>query len=259
MHTPIIFLPGIIMPAALRYAPLIQALGNSVQPITKELEVYAGPNPPADYSIEDEVEGISHAADAAGFERFHLYGHSGGGACALAYAAAHPERVLSLAVDEPATDFSPEERAEMQEVLQSIGSLPPAERMRVFLQRQLAPGVEPPPLPSGPPPAWMAKRPAGINAFMSALLGYRFEPSRLRNFEGPVYTSYGSLSNAEWQAMRDRLAAIFPDFTAELYEGASHLSTSHQREPARVAAALCQLWQRAESGDRDLDMRRMLA
>ncbi len=33
-------------------------------------------------------------AEAAGFERFHLYGHSGGGACALAYVATYPERVL---------------------------------------------------------------------------------------------------------------------------------------------------------------------
>jgi pimeloyl-ACP methyl ester carboxylesterase len=248
---PVVFLPGGIMPAALRYAPLIQELGDAVQAVTKELEVYAGPTPPADYSIGAEVEGISRAADAAGFERFHLYGHSGGGACALAYVATHPERVLSLGVDEPATDFSAERQAQIQDKLQEIGQLPPSERTRDFLQWQLAPGVEAPPPPPGPPPEWMAKRPAGINTLMGALLRYRLDADRLRSFDRPVYYSYGSLSNPEWQAMRDRLSAVFPDFTAELYEGASHLDTSHQREPARVAAALQQLWQRAESRRRE--------
>ena len=244
---PVIFLPGIIMPAALRYAPLIRELGDSVQAVTKELEVYAGPTPPADYSIEDEVEGISRAAHAVGFERFHLYGHSGGGACALAYVAAHPERVLSLAVDEPATDFSPEHLGEMEQGLQTVADHPPSDRVRHFLQRQLAPGVEPPAPAPGPPPEWMAKRPAGINALMAALLRYRLDPDRWRAFDRPVYYTCGSLSSPEWQAMRVRLAGIFPDFTSELYEGASHLDTSHMREPARVAAALRRLWERAAS------------
>jgi pimeloyl-ACP methyl ester carboxylesterase len=45
-------------------------------------------------------------ADDAGIDRFHLYGHSAGGAVALALALAHPDRVLTLAVDEPASDFT---------------------------------------------------------------------------------------------------------------------------------------------------------
>ena len=36
------------------------------------------------------------------------YGHSGGGAVALAYAAARGDRLTSLAVDERASDFTPE-------------------------------------------------------------------------------------------------------------------------------------------------------
>ena len=41
--------------------------------------------------------GILRAAEAAGFERFHLVGYSGGGAISAAFAARHPERLLSLA------------------------------------------------------------------------------------------------------------------------------------------------------------------
>ncbi len=88
----VVLMPGIILPVALRYAPLLRALGSGVRAVAKELEVYAADAPPAGYSIRREVEGVARAADAAGFERFHLYGHSGGGASALAFAAAHADR-----------------------------------------------------------------------------------------------------------------------------------------------------------------------
>ncbi len=242
----VMFLPGIVMPAALRYAPLIKELGDSTRALTKELEVYATATPPAGYAIEWEVEGISRAADAAGFEQFHLYGHSAGGACALAYVATHPERVLSLALDEPASDFSPEDRSALQKDLDEIAGRPADEMLSAFLRLQLAPGVEPPFRPAGPPPEWMASRPAGIDAFTGALSRYQHSAERLRAFGRPVYYSYGSLSHSRWMAMRDRLAGIFPVFTPDRYEGIHHLETSHQREPARVASALRRLWSRAE-------------
>lgn len=77
---------------------------------------------------------------------------------------------------------------------------------------------------------------------MKAISDYRLDTDRLRAFDRPVYYTYGTLSDPGWVAMRDRLAALFPNFKAELYEGASHVNTSHQREPARVAAALRELW-----------------
>jgi hypothetical protein len=159
--------------------------------------------------------------------------------------AANLERVLSLALDEPASDFSPEARSALQQDLDVIAGLPPGEKISTFLRRQLAPGVEPPSPPAGPPPQWMANRPAGIDAFGTALLRYRLPPERLRTFDRPVYYSHGSLSHPRWAAMRDRLAGIFPDFSDELYEGVHHLETSHHREPARVASALRRLWSRA--------------
>jgi pimeloyl-ACP methyl ester carboxylesterase len=243
---PVIFLPGIVMPAALRYARLIQELGNSTRALVKELEVYAAPTSLAGYGIACEVDGISRAADAAGFDRFHLYGHSAGGACALAYVAAHPDRVLSLALDEPATDCSAEDLSALRKELNGITGLSAGEKLSAFLRQQLAPGVEPPSLPAGSPPEWMASRPAGIDAFVRALIRYRLPSESLRAFGGPVYYSHGSLSHPRWAAMRDRLASVFPDFTADLYEGVHHLETSHQREPARVASALRRLWSRAE-------------
>ena len=101
----VVFLPGIIAPASIRYAPLRRALGDDVNTLAKDLEVYVADRPPMDYSIGMEVDGVTRTADSPGCGRFHLYGHSGGGAVALAFAAAHPHRVLSLALDEPAVDF----------------------------------------------------------------------------------------------------------------------------------------------------------
>jgi pimeloyl-ACP methyl ester carboxylesterase len=241
----VMFVPGIILPATLRYAPLIAALGESAGAITKELEVYSQDIPPENYAIELEVDGISRAADEAGFDRFHLYAHSAGGACALAYAATYPERLLSLALDEPATDFSSELKTEMRVSLDRIQQLPPDEQMGAFVAMQLAPGVSPPPRPSGPPPDWMLKRPAGITAFTSAIDQYQLETDRLREFQQPAYFSYGSLSNPWWEAMAERLAKLLPNLIVERYEGLHHFNTSHAAEPARVASALQSLWLRA--------------
>jgi len=44
---------------------------------------------------------IAHIATALGLDRFHLMGTSFGGACALHFVAAHPERVESLVLEAP--------------------------------------------------------------------------------------------------------------------------------------------------------------
>jgi len=240
--TDVLFLPGIILPASIRYQPLLGVLGGRVRAVTKDLEVYAADAPPPGHSIRMETDGVTRAADAAGFERFHLYGHSGGGAVALAFAAAQPERLLSLAVDEPAFDFLGEGSSEDWLAIKKAAALPEPESTREFLRLQLAPDEPLPSAPSGPPPPWMSKRPAGIRAFLVALETHRVDPARYRSFRAPVYYSHGARSHPRWLAMRDRLAAVFENFTAERYEGLHHLNTSHQAEPQRVAAALEKLW-----------------
>jgi len=188
---PVIFLPGVNMPCELRYAALLRELGGDVLAVTKDLELYAGPaTPPPGYGVTMEIEAISQTADAAGLDQFHLYGHSGGGAIALAYVAAHPKRVISLAVDEPAYDFldSPESRSYWREI-EAVATLPQRERMPAFLRLQLGPGVPLPPPPPGPPPAWMASRPAGVRALATALEQHHVDPGSYRQFAGPVYFS----------------------------------------------------------------------
>jgi pimeloyl-ACP methyl ester carboxylesterase len=239
----VIFLPGIIAPAAQRYAPLLRHLVD-VNPVVKDLEVYRDDAPPAGYSIATEIDGVLRVADEAGIERFHLYGHSAGGAVALALALTHGDRVLTLAVDEPASDFTDQGNAdygwpEFDRALR----MPPGESMAAFLQLQVAPGVALPPPPGGTP-AWMAKRPAGIRAIIEALRTHHVTEEDFRAFEKPVYFTWGSLTHPRWTSMEQRLAKLFPNFRSEMFEGLHHVNASHTAEPQRVAARLTSIWQR---------------
>ena len=103
MTVQVIALPGGVMPAAQRYASLAGTVGERVQLHPKDLEVYSGEEPPPDYSIQMEVEAVARFADSLSLSRFHLLAYSGGGFVSLAFAGAHPERLLSLGLFEPAS------------------------------------------------------------------------------------------------------------------------------------------------------------
>jgi pimeloyl-ACP methyl ester carboxylesterase len=251
MSTPhaVVLLPGGVLPAEPAYAALIHALGDGVDAVAKDLEVYSGEQPPPGFSLATEVEGVLREADAHGFERFHLVGYSAGGACSLAFAALHGERLLSLALLEPAwagNDRTPAEEEVMQG-FRALALLPPDQFMAGFVRLQLAPGVEPPPPPEGPPPAWMAKRPAGLRAFIAAFDHGDLDLDALRVLDQPVYFALGGRSNPDYYGrMAERLAAVFPNFTVEPFPERHHFDPPHRAEPGHLANSLLALWQDAE-------------
>jgi pimeloyl-ACP methyl ester carboxylesterase len=244
-----ILLPGAVMPADLAYGDLLEALGDDVEAIANDLEVYAGPEPPPGYTLGHEIEGVLRAAEEVGFDRFHLVGYSGGGASSLAFAAEYPERLLSLALLEPAwmgnESLRPEEQAVWRE-FDRISKLPADQMMQAFVANQLAPGVDPPPPPPGPPPPWMATRPAGLRAFLNTFSSSTLHLDRLRTFERPVYFALGGRSNPDYYGrMADRAREIFPDFTLDVFEERHHFDPPHRIEPERTARALRTHWARA--------------
>jgi pimeloyl-ACP methyl ester carboxylesterase len=246
----VVLLPGGVLPAEPAYSALLQVLGDRVDAVAKDLEVYAADEPPPNFGLDVEVDGILREADARGFDRFHLVGYSGGGASSLAFTARHGERLLSLALLEPAwagNERSPEEDALMLR-FRELDPLPPGEFMAGFQRLQLAPGVEPPAPPEGPPPPWLAKRPAGVRAFLAAFDSGQLDLEALRAFDRPVYFGLGGRSNPDYYArMAQRLAAIFPDFTVETFSERHHFDPPHRIEPERLAGSLLELWQRGEA------------
>jgi pimeloyl-ACP methyl ester carboxylesterase len=247
---PVILLPGIVLPAEPAYGALITELGPDVEAVAKDLEVYATPEPPEDYSLEVEIAGVLREADARGWERFHLVGYSGGGAASLAFAAARPERLASLTLLEPAWagdwDLSPAEKAFWLE-FDRLEGLPVEQFMPTFMRLGLKPGVPLPTPPSGDPPPWMAKRPAGIRAINRAFKRGDIDGDALRRFDRPVYFALGGLSNPDqYGEIAKRLSGVFSDFQLEVFKERHHFDPPHRIEPERLASSLKTLWRRAE-------------
>jgi pimeloyl-ACP methyl ester carboxylesterase len=248
----VILLPGGILPADLAYGALTDALGNGTEALAKDLDLYAGDEPPLDYSLDTEVAGVLREADARGWERFHLVGYSGGGAAALATAAQNPGRLLSLALLEPAWagnwDLSEAERRIWRELEKLEALSDPDEFMAAFVRLELRPGVTPPSPAPGPPPPWMAKRPSGIRAFIRTFGAYDLDRESLRRFDRPVYYALGGLSNPDlYGEFAARLSRVFDDFTLEVFAERHHFDPPHRVEPERLARSLRTLWERAEA------------
>lgn len=243
-------LPGAVLPAQPAYGALIEALGPEVQAVAKDLELYAGDGPPPGWSLDTEIDGVLRDAEARGWETFHLAGYSGGGAAALAFAATHPQRLLSLALLEPAWagswDWSPV-HAELWKAFDRLEGLPPGQVMPEFMRLQVRPDVVlPPPAPGSPPP-WMARRPAGIAAFLRTFRSYDLDRGRLAAFGAPVLFVLGGRSNPDQFAdIAGRLSTVFPDFRLDVFEDRHHFDPPHRVEPERLGALLREHWDRAE-------------
>jgi pimeloyl-ACP methyl ester carboxylesterase len=233
-----VFIPGLVMPASLRYKPLIRALGEGAGLIAQDMAVVgAGPG----YSMRTEIDALEEVRQAHRLERFHLYGHSAGGAVALAYVAAHPDRVISLALDEPSTDFSDEDLAwPGWAQMRGIREMSFTDGMTMFRRLQVGPMV-PAALPAEPP-AWMSVGPERVAAFSRAVADHRIAAQRYSRFPGLVRFTYGSLSHPRFGDIRDRLARAFPRFSSERIEALHHLRSEHQAMPDAVARSLRSLW-----------------
>jgi pimeloyl-ACP methyl ester carboxylesterase len=244
-------LPGAVLPAELAYHHLRAALGNGVAAVAKDLELYATDDVAADYSLQQEVDGVLREADSLGWDTFNLVGYSAGGAAALAVTAAHPERVLSLGLLEPAWaggwGWSEQHRAFWAEQ-ERVNALPDEEMFAEFMRLALAPGVPLPTQPPGPPPAWMALRPAGVRVLTRAFGAFPLEREDLARFDRPVYFALGGRSNtAQYAEIADRLSRVFPDFQLEVFPDRHHFDPPHRVQPEALASSLVSCWERAKS------------
>lgn len=249
MKHQVICVPGSVAPAAQRYRPLIEATKDDAELHLKDLEVYREATPPSDYSIEEELAAIDRFADEKGLRRFHLVGYSGGGFIALAYAGTSPQRVLSLALFEPARIPGPltgPERAFFSGLEAKLAGLHGDDFMATFVREQVKPGVKLEPPPEGPVSQEMKKRPAGIAALIRGFDAFEFDRENLRSAPFPVYYAYGDLSHEEQAQKAGVLAQLFADIQVQRFAGIHHFVPPEQIYVAAQVKAIRELWRRAE-------------
>jgi pimeloyl-ACP methyl ester carboxylesterase len=77
-------------------------------------------SPTGAYQYHDQISDLAGFIDALGLERFILIGTSMGGIIAMAYAGAHPERLLRLVIN----DIGPDAEVGSQRITQTVGDRP---------------------------------------------------------------------------------------------------------------------------------------
>lgn len=249
MKPQVVCIPGSVAPAAQRYRPIIDAAGEVADFHVKDLEVYNEPKPPADYSIEQEVDAIDRFADSEGLARFHLVGYSGGGFISLAYAGRRPERLISLALFEAARipgKLTEEEAAFFSGLERKLDGLTGPDFMATFVREQVKAGVQAAPPPSGPPSPEVQKRPAGIAALIRAFELYQFDRELFNAARFPVYYAYGDLSHPEQAIKPGILARYFADVHVHRFDGVHHFVPPEKIYTAEHVSALIAMWQAAE-------------
>lgn len=244
----VICLPGSVAPVANRYAPLKAAIGDRADLHFKDLELYRDEKPPADYSIEMELDAVDALAESLGLERFHLIGYSGGGMMTVAYAGTRPDRLLSLGLFEPARipgELTAAERDFFETLNRKLAGLQGPDFMSTFIHNQVKPGAHlPPPQPPSPE---MRKRPAGIATLLRVFETYRFDRDLLRNCAFPVYYAYGSLSHDEQALKAGVLAQLFPDIHVQRFDGIHHFVPPEDIYTPSHTQSLLSLWRAANA------------
>lgn len=243
----VVCLPGGVAPAAQRYGPLAEAVGDGASLHLKDLEVYSEDTPPRGYSIEMELAAVDRFADSLGLQHFHLVGYSGGGCCSLAYAGTRPHRLLSLALFEPARipgELTAAEREFWDHLEGKLAGLQGPEFMGAFVREQVKPGATLPPPP--PPDPAMRKRPAGIATLVKAFDSYSFDRELLRACAFPVYYAYGDLSHDEQAVKAGILAQLLSDVHVQRFAGVHHFVPPPEIYTPPHVASIRELWSRAE-------------
>ena len=231
------------------YARLTRALGTGVTVIAKDPECFAEPSPEG-YTLESEMAGLIRTTAAAGIDCYHLLGYSVGGGLALVFALAHPKRITSLTLIEPAwigNAIGGEAEAEYLANVDRVMELPVPERGPALLAAMEPPsdsGRTAPSLP--PPPPWLGDRAARFALLWSALRNTNLNLAALRDLRVPLYLPVGGRSHPRFMSAAHELAARCPSAVIDCYPESSHLDPPHVAETNRFVASLHAMWRSTE-------------
>lgn len=201
-----------------------------------------GPGRPADPAptLADELEALAPVFDAAG-ERFHLVGHSWGGALALRAALAFPDRVESVAVYEPplfallrADDAWHPDLERLAEVVragaEALARGEPEAAARSFIDFWAQPGAF-----DAMPPGRRAQILSTIECIGSWWRVLHEDPTPLSTFarlRAPVLLMTGRDTRAAARSVAEALVAALPGIQVVRFDGLGHMGP--MTHPERV-------------------------
>lgn len=111
---PIVFVHGVGMNKDV-WAPQLEAFAATHRAVAYDMLGHGGSRlPPAEPTLSDYADQLRRLLDALGIERANIVGHSMGALVALAFAMAHPGRVLRLVALNAVYDRTPEQRAAIE-------------------------------------------------------------------------------------------------------------------------------------------------
>jgi len=191
------------------------------------------------YTIDQMANDALALTESLGLERYHLVGHSMGGAIAQEMALSSPGRLLSLTLhdtahqfDMPSTDAMVKSREERFRAAEEEGMEAAA--------AIAYPVPEPPFMPAERREETRERLEAmSVDAFVGAWNGLRAWPgteSRLKDIKARTMVIYGDLDYAPLIESAKHMAATIPDATLEVVPQAAH-SPQYER-PELFNAAL---------------------
>ena len=182
--------------------------------------------------LDDELALLQPVFDAAG-ERFHLVGHSFGGAVALKAALAEPGRLLSLVLYEPvlfsalvadAPHSAPAREivAVRDDTTQLVDAGQPVAAAQRFIDYWMGDGAW-----SATPPARQPALAAAMGAVIPEWHAAFNEPTPLQAFAAidvPTLLLTGARSTASARAVVQLLTPVLPNLQVKQIEGVGHMA-----------------------------------
>jgi 3-oxoadipate enol-lactonase len=197
------------------------------------------PRDRSSYTVEQMAEDVATLIDQVGLDRYHLLGHSMGGAIVQEIALGSPQRLLSLTLEDTSFRFGLMADPEVEEWWKTRMALAEAGKMAELAEL-------PPPLP--PPPHMPAERleetkvrlsKMSPDAFIGAwegLVSWQGAMTRAAAISMPTLIIYGDLDTPALIEGMTRLAQVLPNARVEVIPEAGH--SPQQERPELFNRAL---------------------